>query len=142
MIGRNLRIVFKLTQPSGYTEITNIELIKELYIRQYKYRISDGKDYVLNFTADRYIDLINGLYTDVEVFSLESHVKNLFDELNNGLWLTAQNTNSNLAGLRYIYTINEKRNTVTIRCLRNRKLLKINKSPFFLYLCIKEFLDD
>tara|TARA_R110002020_G_scaffold13182_2_gene47581 strand:- start:4499 stop:4897 length:399 start_codon:yes stop_codon:yes gene_type:complete len=89
-------IVFELTQPSGYTQITDEELIKELYIRQYKYRILDGKDYVLNFTAERYIDLVNGLYTEAEVFSLESHVKNLFDELNNGLWLTAQNTNSNL----------------------------------------------
>jgi hypothetical protein len=89
-------IKFSLIQPDGYSEVIDSQLIKELYIRQYKYRISDGKDYVLNFTAERYIDLLNGLYTDIEVFALESHVKNLFDELNNGLWLTAQNTNSNL----------------------------------------------
>ena len=50
-----------------------------------------------------YINVINGVYTDVEVFALENHIKNIYDELNNGFWLTAQNTNQNLI-LSGIYT--------------------------------------
>ena len=37
------------------------------------------------------------------MFSLESHIKDLYDQLNNGWWLTAQNTNTNLT-LSGIYT--------------------------------------
>jgi hypothetical protein len=96
-------IVFDLIQPPGYSLITDTEVIKELYIRQYGYRIADGKNYVINFTAERYIDLINDLYTEAEVFALEGHTRNLFEEINNGLWLTAQNTNANLS-LSGIYT--------------------------------------
>jgi len=85
------------SQPVGFTEITDPTEIKNLYIRQYNYRINDGKEYVVSFTADRYIDVVNGTYTAAEVFSLETHIKDLYDQLNNGWWLTAQNTNSTLA---------------------------------------------
>ena len=84
-------IQFVSSQPVGFTEIKN------LYIRQFNYRINDGKEYVVSFTADRYIDVVNGTYTAAEVFSLETHIKDLYDQLNNGWWLTAQNTNSTLA---------------------------------------------
>ena len=90
-------IKFELTQPSGFTEITDQAEIKDLYLRQYQYRISDGQEYVQDFTADTYIEVINGIYTDQEAFQLESHIKDLYQELNNGWWLTAQNTNTNLA---------------------------------------------
>ena len=96
-------IVFELEQPAGFTEITDPAEIKELYLTQYLLRIDDGKNFVLNFTADMYINVINGVYTDVEVFALENHIKNIYDELNNGFWLTAQNTNQNLS-LSGIYT--------------------------------------
>jgi hypothetical protein len=89
-------IKFELTKPSGFTEITDTDRIKELYLIQYKYRIKDGKEYVLGFTSDRYIDIIKGVYTDEEIFALENHIKELQEQLNNGCWLTAQNTNSNL----------------------------------------------
>jgi len=89
-------IKFELTKPSGFTEITDSETIKELYLIQYKYRINDGKEWVLSFTSDRYIDVLNEVYTEAEVFILESYIKNLQEQLNNGCWLTAQNTNSNL----------------------------------------------
>ena len=36
------------------------------------------------------------MYSDIEAFELESHIKELYSELNNGLWLTAKNTNTNL----------------------------------------------
>ena len=87
-------IKFELTQPTGYLEITDPIEVKRLYIRQYNYRIKDGKNYVLNYTADRYLDVLNGTYTEAEVFALENHIKDLYDQLNNGWWLTAQNTNS------------------------------------------------
>ena len=89
-------IKFELTTPKGFTEITDTDKIKELYLIQYKYRIKDGKQYVLTFTSDRYIDIIKGVYTDAEVFALETHIKDLQEQLNNGCWLTAQNTNSSL----------------------------------------------
>ncbi len=89
-------IKFELTQPIGFTEITDSAEIKELYLRQYQYRILDGQEYVQDFTADTYIKVINGIYTDVEAFQLEAHIKDLYQELNNGWWLTAQNTNTNL----------------------------------------------
>ena len=90
-------IKFELSQPVGFTEITDQAEIKELYLRQYQYRILDGQEYVQDFTADTYIKVINGIYTDVEAFQLEAHIKDLYQELNNGWWLTAQNTNTNLA---------------------------------------------
>ena len=90
-------IKFELSQPVVFTEITDQAEIKELYLRQYQYRILDGQEYVQDFTADTYIKVINGIYTDVEAFQLEAHIKDLYQELNNGWWLTAQNTNTNLA---------------------------------------------
>ena len=89
-------IKFELSQPVGFTEITDQEEIKELYLRQYQYRILDGQEYVQDFTANTYIKVINGIYTDQEAFQLEGHIKELYQELNNGCWLTAQNTNTNL----------------------------------------------
>ena len=90
-------IQFVETQPAGYTEITDAAEIKRLYLVQYSYRMNDGKDYVVSFTTDRYIDILNGTYTEVEVFALEDHIKDLYSDLNNGWWLSAQNTNSGLS---------------------------------------------
>jgi len=90
-------IVFELSAPTGFTEITDQSEIKLLYIKQYRIRIEDGQNWVLDFTAERYLDVLNGIYTDVEIFALESHTKDLYNELNNGWWLTAQNTNQNLS---------------------------------------------
>lgn len=96
-------IVFELSAPAGFTEITDSAEIKQLYLLQYQKRISDGKFFVLDFTADMYINVLNGVYTESEVFELENHIKDIYDQLNNGFWLTAQNTNQNLA-LLGIYT--------------------------------------
>ena len=96
-------IVFALEQPEGFAEITDTQEIKRLYILQYSYRIEDGKEYVQDFTAETYIKVLNGIYTDQEAFQLEAHIKDLYQELNNGCWLTAKNTNANLE-LLGIYT--------------------------------------
>ena len=87
-------IKFDNSLPVGFTEITDETEIKRLYKIQYGYRISDGKNFVLDFTTDKYVDVLNGTYTEAEVFALENHIKDLYDQLNNGWWLTAQNTNS------------------------------------------------
>lgn len=95
-------IVFSDTQPPPsadgkvFTEVTDSAEIKQLYLTQYAYRIDDGQDYIKNFTADRYIDVINEVYTEAEVFALEAHIKDLYSSLSNGWWLTAQNINQNL----------------------------------------------
>ena len=57
----------------------------------------------MDFTADMYINVLNGVYNEPEVFELENHIKDIYDQLNNGFWLTAQNTNQNLE-LLGIYT--------------------------------------
>ena len=89
-------VKFEVTQPTGFTEITDAVEIKQLYIKQYNVRIEDGKVYILDFTADMYIYVINGVYTDLEAFALEEHKKDLYSALSNGWWLTAQNINQNL----------------------------------------------
>lgn len=96
-------IEFVETQPVGFTEITNADEIKRLYILQYSERKSDGQQFVVDFTADLYIDVLGGTYTEAEVFALEEHIGNIYADLNNGWWLTAQNANQNLS-LAGIYT--------------------------------------
>lgn len=96
-------IVFELSAPAGFTEITDSAEIKQLYLLQYQTRISDGKYFVLDFTADMYINVLNGVYNEPEVFELENHIKDIYEQLNNGFWLTAQNTNQNIP-LLGIYT--------------------------------------
>ena len=95
-------IVFSESQPppsadgKEFVELTDAIEIKKLYLTQYSYRIDDGTEYIKNFTADRYIDVLNGVYTEVEAFALEAHIKDLYSTLGNGWWLTAQNINQNL----------------------------------------------
>ena len=91
------------TQPTGFSLITDANTLKELYIKQYNTRATDGQNYFNDFRADLMLDIINLVYTPEQVFVLENHLKNLIEELINGNWLTAQNTNLNLA-LDGIYT--------------------------------------
>ncbi len=96
-------IKFENSQPPpssdghAFVEITDPDEIKELYLRQYQYRIAEGLEYVHNFTADVYIRVLDGVYTEQEAFQLESHLKDLYLDLSNGCWMTAQNTNMNLS---------------------------------------------
>jgi len=106
-------VVFELTAPVGFTEITDPAEIKQLYLLKYQSRINDGKYFVLDFTADMYINVLNAIYTEAEVFQLENHIKDIYDQLNNGFWLTAQNTNQNLS-LLGIYTDQMKNDIQTV----------------------------
>ena len=95
-------IVFSESQPrpsadgKEFIELTDPDIIKQECLTQYSYRIDDGTAYIKSFTADRYIDVLNGVYTEVEAFALEAHIKDLYSALGNGWWLTAQNINQNL----------------------------------------------
>lgn len=112
-------VLFTENQPppsadgNDFIEVTDPAEIKQLYLTQYSYRIDDGKNFVLNFTADMYINIVNSIYTPVEVFELENHIKDIYDQLNNGFWLTAQNTNQNLS-LLGIYTDQMKNDIQTV----------------------------
>lgn len=106
-------VVFELSAPVGFTEITDPAEIKQLYLLKYQSRINDGKYFVLDFTADMYINVLNGIYTESQVFELENHIKDIYDQLNNGFWLTAQNTNQNLS-LSGIYTDQMKNDIQTV----------------------------
>jgi len=89
-------IAFELTAPIGFTEIIDQSKLKDLYLKKYDERAKDGQEYYNNFRAQLYLDIINGLITEIEAFSLEQHIKELADNLLTGNWLTAQNTNQNL----------------------------------------------
>jgi len=91
------------TQPTGFSLITDANTLKELYVKQYNTRATDGQNYFNDFRANIMLDIINLVYTPEQVFVLENHLKNLIEEIINGNWLTAQNTNLNLA-LDGIYT--------------------------------------
>jgi len=90
-------IVYELSNPSGFTEITDNAELKSLYIGLYRQREIDGLNYFEDFRANLIMDIISGTYTDLEVFSLETHIKYLQDEIILGNWLTSQNINLNLS---------------------------------------------
>ena len=90
-------IAYELTQPSGYTQITDSEELKRLYIGLYNQRQQDGISYFNDFRANIMMGIIAGTYTSLDAFNLEGHIKYLQDEIILGNWLTAQNSNSNLA---------------------------------------------
>jgi len=90
-------ILYEDSQPLGFTEITDPLELKDLYIKKYKQQKKDGEDYYLSFQASLYLDVINGVYTDIEVFTFESYTKELSNDIRLGQWLTAQDTCANLA---------------------------------------------
>ena len=100
-------ILYQDSQPLGFTEVTDPVELKYLYIKKYKQQKKDGEDYYLSFQASLYLDVINGVYTDIEVFTFESYTKELSNDIRLGQWLTAQDTCTNLA-LSGIFTQSKK----------------------------------
>lgn len=96
-------ICFELSAPSGFSEITDEAQIKILLQQEYTTRATDGQDYYNEIRTANYLDYTNGVITADEAFELEEHLKTLAENLFTGNWLTAQNTNTNLA-LLGIYT--------------------------------------
>ena len=90
-------IKYETSAPAGYTLVTDAEELKRLYIKKYLEREQNGKDWFEEFRADLMIKIIDTTYTEVEVFLLEQHLKELSSEIVAGSWLTAQNTSAGLA---------------------------------------------
>lgn len=90
-------IAFEVTAPTGFIEITDQVKLIELYKQKYNERMVDGNDYYNEFRTGLYLDIMSGTITSTDAFLLEQHVKSLADNLMTGNWLTAQNTNTNLA---------------------------------------------
>ena len=89
-------ILYENSKPLDYTEVTNESELKDLYIRKYKQQKIDGENYYLSFQAKLYLDVVNGLHTDLEVFQFEHYTNELSNQISRGNWLTAQTTCSDL----------------------------------------------
>ena len=60
------------TQPVGFSLVTDENTLKELYVKQYNTRETDGQNYFNDFRADLMLDIINLVYTPEQVFVLEN----------------------------------------------------------------------
>jgi len=90
-------IMFELSQPVGYTLITDLDELRKCYISKYNERQTDGGIWFQDSRADLMMDIIAGTYTPSEVFALENHLKSLTENILAGSWLTAQSISTNLA---------------------------------------------
>jgi len=53
--------------------------------------------YFHEFQAKMYINILDGVYTAEDVVALQSHLKQISDEIKEGSWLTAQISLPNIA---------------------------------------------
>lgn len=89
-------ILYEDSSPLDFTEVTDESELKYLYIQKYKQQKIDGENYYLSFQAQLYLDVVNGLHTDLEVFEFEHYTNELSNQISRGNWLTAQTTCSDL----------------------------------------------
>jgi hypothetical protein len=89
-------IVFLDVQPLGFSEVTDNDKLKALHVKRYKAAKKEGKEYVFNYTAQLYLDIIAGVITPTDAFLFEQHVVDLLRQIDGGHWLTAQNTNKSI----------------------------------------------
>jgi hypothetical protein len=89
-------IIFAETSPVGFIEITDQDELKKLHAQRYKDSHDDGVEYVRNYTAQLYLDIINGIITTNDAFIFEVYTESLLKQIESGHWLTAKNTNENL----------------------------------------------
>lgn len=90
-------VIFADAQPLGYSLITDYEERVRLHSDRYKNNESDGIDYFHKFQAKMYINIVDGIYTALEVIDLQTYLKAISDEIREGSWLTAQATIPNTA---------------------------------------------
>jgi len=90
-------IIFEETAPAGFSLITDAAQLVELHAQRYEKNRQDGVNYYNHFQAGLYIDIVNEVYTVIEVVTLEAYLKAVADEIKSGSWLTAQNTITGLA---------------------------------------------
>lgn len=90
-------IKFENSQPAGFTEVTDADQLLDLTQKTYKQRERDGRNYYNQFRSGIYLDIVNGSITDQQAFDLESHMKEVSANLQNGNWVTAQSLCSALS---------------------------------------------
>jgi len=89
-IEKHPAIAFELSAPEGFVEITDTDTLQQLHNEKYLERESDGHDYFSNFRTKIYIKILDGTYTEQEVFDLETLFSDLESKLINGNWMTAK----------------------------------------------------
>jgi len=83
-------IAFEDSAPAGYSLITDIQEKQQAWKNKYEERRIDGENYYTETQAELYIDILDGVYTSVQVFEFEDHTSDLSKQIRTGNWLTAQ----------------------------------------------------
>lgn len=88
-------IAFETSAPTGYTPVMGVQ--KNLLWRaKYSERAEDGQNYYTETQANLYISILDGTYTNTEVFTFEQYTSELSTQIRTGNWYTAQATCANL----------------------------------------------
>ncbi len=74
-------IKFVEVQPEGYSLVTDPIDLENFHAERYEINREAGVDYYNHFQAKLYIKITTGVYTVVDVVTLEAYVKNLGDEI-------------------------------------------------------------
>ena len=90
-------ICFEEDQPEGFLPITDYDERLKLHTGRYFRLQEDGVAYFHEFQAKMYINILDGVYTAEDVVVLQSHLKQISDEIKEGSWLTAQISLPNIA---------------------------------------------
>ncbi len=89
-------IAFETAAPSpDYTLVTGVQK-DVLWKAKYNERSADGQDYYTETQAELYISILDGVYTNTEVFDFEQYTNELSTQIRTGNWYTAQDTCTNL----------------------------------------------
>ena len=83
-------IVFEVSAPIGFTEVTDHEELVELHKKRYEENERAGIEYCRNFTTEKYLEILDGTYTSLEVVTLEQYLNYMYEKIEGGHWLTAQ----------------------------------------------------
>ena len=89
-------IAFETAAPTAdYTPVTGVQ--KNLLWRaKYSERSEDGQNYYTETQANLYISILDGTYTNTQVFTFEQYTSELSTQIRTGNWYTAQATCANL----------------------------------------------
>ena len=89
-------IAFETAAPTAdYTLVTGVQ--KNLLWRaKYSERAEDGQNYYTETQANLYISILDGTYTNTQVFTFEQYTSELSTQIRTGNWYTAQATCSSL----------------------------------------------
>ena len=67
-----------------------------LWRAKYSERAEDGQNYYTETQANLYISILDGTYTNTQVFTFEQYTSELSTQIRTGNWYTAQATCANL----------------------------------------------